>query len=178
MVRLCLGVCAVALLVGCSTKREENLLQSYTQKIAYHKHLQYTEKAELYDGDNAKVMVTATYLFRQNFEKNDKRPETFIVGVAFDDTPNATLSFDANNIGKTYTLTLNHQSAQKVQELALNDKRLKGISFVNEWGSYYEVTFAHVNSKRFSLLLEHPRYGKKRLAYAKVAKFVYTKKSF
>ena len=176
MLRLFLGLLAIALFVGCSSKEEQSLMNSYAQKTQYHKHLQYTEKAELFEGEDSKVVVTATYLFTPNFKKKDKRPEKFIIGVTFDDPDASRLSFTKGNAN--YTLTLNNKSAKKVEKLALNDKRLKGISFVTEWGEYYEVTFPHVNGKRFALVLKHPKYGSKALHFAKVAKFVYTKKGF
>ncbi len=178
MLRLFLGLCVVALLVGCSSKEEQSLLQSYAQKTQYHKHLQYTEKAELFEGDDSKIIVTATYLFVPNFEKKDKRPEKFIIGVAFDDPDANSIAFKNESSDGNYTLTLNNKSATKVEKLAFNDKRLKEISFVTEWGEYYEVTFPHITSKRFSLILKHPKYGIKKLPFAKVAKFVYTKKGF
>ena len=178
MYKLFLGLAVVALLVGCSSKEEKALLKSYADNTAYHKHLQHTEKAELFEGEESKVIVTATYLFSPNFEKKDQRPEKFIVGVAFSDPDVSHLDFKKENAGSNYTLTLNGKSAKKVEKLTLNDKRLKGISFVTDWGEYYEVTFPHVNAKRFTLMLEHPNYGKQALHFAKVAKFVYTKKGF
>ena len=178
MYKLFLGLMVVALFVGCSSKEEKALLKSYADNTAYHKHLQHTEKAELFDGEESKVIVTTTYLFSPNFEKKDKRPEKFIVGVAFSDPDVSHLDFKKENTGSNYTLTLNGKSATKVEKLTLNDKRLKGISFVTDWGEYYEVTFPHVKAKHFTLVLEHPKYGKKALHFAKVAKFVYTKKGF
>jgi len=178
MYKLFLGLMVVALFVGCSSKEEKALLKSYADKTAYHKHLQHTEKAEFFEGEESKIIVTATYLFSQNFEKKDQRPEKFIVGVAFSDPDVSHLDFTKENSRRNYTLTLNGKSAKKVKKLTLNDKRLKGISFVTDWGEYYEVTFPHVNAKRFSLMLEHPDFGKKSLHFAKVAKFVYTKKGF
>ncbi|MBA1421325.1 MAG: hypothetical protein FAF03_10925 [Epsilonproteobacteria bacterium] len=178
MLRLFLGLCAIVLLVGCSSKEEKALLKSYSEKTTYNKFLQQTEKAELFEGETSKIMVTATYLFTPNFEKKDHRPEKFIVGVAFDDSDASRIAFKNESSARNYTLTLNDKSATKVEKLALNDKRLKDISFVTEWGEYYEVTFPHINSKRFSLVLKHPKYGTKKLPFAKVAKFVYTKKGF
>lgn len=178
MLKLFIGVLVMTLLVGCSSKEEKALLKSYADKTAYHKHLQYTEKAELFEGEESQIMITATYLFSPNFEKKDTRPETFIVGVVFADPETSRITFKKANTGRDYTLTLKNKSAIKVEKLASNDKRLKGISFVTEWGEYYEVTYQHVNAKRFTLVLEHPNYGKKALHFAKVAKFVYTKKGF
>ncbi len=180
MLRLFLGLIVIALFVGCSSKEEQALLNSYTQKIKYHKYLQQTEKAELSDGNSSVAILTATYMYTPNFEKKDKRKEVFIVGVAFEEPEESTLNFDKKSVSDNvneYTLTLNGKKATKAVRLNDNDKRLKGISFITDWGEYYEVTFPHTG-KRFSLVFENKMYGKGTLNFAKVAKFVYTKKGF
>ena len=60
----------------------------------------------------------------------------------------------------------------------MDDEQLKDISFVSEWGSYYLVTFPHVSSRKLTLVLDSEEYGKGVLHFAKVAKYVLTKKSF
>jgi hypothetical protein len=180
MLRLFLGLIIIALFVGCSSKKEQALLDSYKQNIKYHKYLQQTEKAELSDGNTSIAILTATYMYKPNFEKNDTREEVFIVGIAFEEPEDSTLNFDKKSVSddvNEYTLTLNGKKATKVVRLNENDKRLKGISFITDWGEYYEVTFPHTG-KRFSLLFENKMYGKGMLNFAKVAKFVYTKKGF
>ena len=180
MLRLFLGLMVIALFVGCSSKEEQALLDSYTQNIKYHKHLQQTEKTEIYDGNASMAILTATYLFTQNFDKNDTRDEVFVVGVAFDDPESSTINFDRNTTGNNmneYTLTLKGKKATKVVRLNADDKRLEGISFVTDWGDYYEVTFPHTGN-RFSLVFKNAVYGQGILNFSKVAKFVYTKKGF
>ena len=180
MLRLFLGLIVIALFVGCSSKKEQALLNSYKENIKYHKHLQRTEKAELRDANTSIAILTATYMYTPSFEKNDTHEEVFIVGISFEEPEVSTLNFDKNSISddvNEYTLTLNGKKATKVVRLNENDKRLKGISFITDWGEYYEVTFPHAG-KRFSLLFENKIYGKGTLNFAKVAKFVYTKKGF
>ena len=65
-----------------------------------------------------------------------------------------------------------------IEELNKNDERLKDIAYVTDWGSYYLVTFEHTQSKRFSLVFESEKYGKGTFSFAKVAKYIYTKKGF
>ena len=180
MLRLFLGLIVIALFVGCSSKKEQALLDSYKQNIKYHKFLQKTEKAELSDGNTSVAILTATYMYTPNFDKKDKRKEVFIVGVQFEDSEVSTLNFDKKSVSDNineYILTLKGKKATKVVRLNENDKRLKGISFITDWGEYYEVTFPHTG-KRFSLVFENKKYGKVILNFAKVAKFVYTKKGF
>lgn len=172
MLRLSIAFIALALLLGCTSKKEQELMQAYSDKINYHKLLQKTEKTQLYENNVTKAMLTATYLYTQNYEKNDTREEVFIVGIHLEDEES---SYPET---QEYTLTLNDHAAKEIKVLALDDERLKDISFVSEWGSYYLVTFPHVKSKKITLVLDSELYGKGVLHFAKVAKYVLTKKSF
>jgi len=183
-----MGWVVIALLVGCSSKEEQALLASFTEKDTYHKHLQRTEKAELFDGNISVAFITATHLYTANNDKNDTRDEVFIVGVQFEDRDKDKMVFDVNTIfdkdknvtltsENEYILTLKNRHAIKVVPLSNEDERLKKLSFITEWGDYYEVTFPHAGS-RFSLLFENLAYGKRTLKFSKVPKFVYTKKGF
>jgi len=172
LVRFAITFTAIVLLLGCTSKQESDLMQAYEKKIAYHKQLQKTEKIQLYDGNVTKAMLTATYMYTQNFEKNDTRDEEFIVGFHLEDE--ALENIDTGS----YSLTLNGHTAKKVIELKLEDERLKEISFVTQWGSYYLVTFPHVESKNFTLVFKSEAYGEGVLHFAKVAKYVLSKQAF
>lgn len=163
---------AIVLLLGCTSKKEQDLMQAYTDKINYHKLLQKTEKTQLYENNVTKALLTATYLYTPNYEKNDTRDEVFIVGIHMEDEESVYPDT------QEYNLTLNNKSVKEVKSLALDDERLKDISFVSEWGSYYLVTFPHVSSKKLTLVLDSELYGKGILHFAKVAKYVLSKKSF
>lgn len=147
-------------------------MQSYSENIQYHKFLQKTEKIQLYDENITKAMLTATYLYTPNYEKNDARDEVFVVGIHLDDQVFEKLDTQG------YALTLNGKTAKEVKVLSLEDERLKDISFVSEWGSYYLVTFPHIKSKKVTLVFTSEVYGKGVLHFAKVAKYVLTKQSF
>ncbi len=181
MLRLFLGFMTVLLLVACTSKKEEALLQVYTDKINYHKQLQKTEKAILSDRNTSMAILTASYQFRPTKDKNDIRPEVFIVAVQFDDPQSQAIDFKASTVTEAesdFILTLEGQKASKVNVLAKGDERLKDISFVTPWGKYYEVTFPHTAKKQFKLYFESKQYGKSELSFSKVAKFVYSKKGF
>jgi hypothetical protein len=77
-----------------------------------------------------------------------------------------------------YSLTLNGNPPKSIQTLEANDPLLKNISFISEWNYFYVVTFPHVQSKSFKLIFESDVYGKGELKFAKVAKYVLTKKGF
>ena len=180
MVKLFLGWVVIALLVGCSSKEEQALVDSYTKKNTYHKNLQRTEKVELYDGNASVAMLTATHIYTPNFEKNDTREEVFIIAVSFEEPEISRLRFDikSKDAGEDeYVLTLNKKKATKVLHLDASDKKLEHVSFVTGWGEYYEVKFPHVGTK-FSLEFSNPNYGKGKLKFSKIPKFVYTNKGF
>jgi len=162
----------MALLAGCTSKEEKVLMQAYEKKKSYHQKLQKTEKTQLYDGVITKALLTATYLNEQNIDKNNKPDEVFVVGVYIEESEDE--SFDQEG----YSLTLNGNAPKSIKILEADDPLLKHISFVSEWNYFYLVTFTHVSSKSFKLIFESELYGKGELHFAKVAKYVLTKKAF
>ena len=172
MVKLSISLLAIVLLLGCTSKSQKDLMASYSTKVAYHKQLQKTEKVQLYHNHMTKAMLTATYLYKPNFENNDTRDEVFIVGLHLADKSYA-------NINKNeYSLTLNGKKSQSIKALKLNDEPLKDLAFVTDWASYYLVTFPHASSKKITLVFESKLYGKGELHFAKVAKYVLNKEAF
>lgn len=162
------------LLAGCSSKDEKALLQVYNKEKVYHKKLLHTEKAQLYDGNETKVLLTATYLYTQtNLPKDeDKRDEVFIVGLYMEDEEVA--HFTAED----FNLTLNGKTPKSVKILRKSDKHLKNIPFITDWGEYFEVVFPHTFSAKFDLVFDSETYGVKKLHFAKKAKYVFTKEAF
>jgi len=180
MYKILLGLMVLSLFVGCTSKEEKALLKSYHAKTQYHKHLQRTEKQDIFKENTLLATITATYMNIANFAKKDTRDEVFIVGVHFEDTDTAKIFFDKNSTllaENEYTLTLNHKNAISVTHLDNKDKKLSSISFITDWGDYYEVKFPHAG-KRFKLVFENGANQKVDLDFSKVAKFVYTKKGF
>jgi len=190
-----LGMAAIALLAGCTSKEEQKLMNSFEKQKNYHKRLIKTEKVQLYEGDFTKVTLTATYLNRNSrakegeedsfinyinpfeiFEDREKRipkkDEKFIVGIYIDD----------EGIGENevydFNLTLNGKEPKIIKPLSKSDPRLKDISFVSDWSQFFYVVFPHVKAERFNLIFYSKKYGKGVLNFAKKAKFVYTKKAF
>ena len=162
----------IALITGCSSKDEQKFLNIYEENKVYHQGLQRTEKAQLYDSENVtKAMLTATYLYTPVKDKNDTRDEKFIVGLYIEDDE---MSYSSND----YTLTLNETAAKNVKKLSKNDARLKDLSFVSDWSTFYLFTFPHTNSKSFHLLFQSDQYGTSKLHFSKTAKYVLNKKAF
>lgn len=171
MRNILLAVTAIALIIGCSSKEDEKFMTVYEKDKGYHLQLQKTEKTQLHDGQFTKALLTATYLFEPIKDKNDTRDEQFIVGLYLDDDEG---SFESND----YNLTLNAKGPKSVVALKKSDPRLKEISFLSEWSEFYLFTFPHTKSKRVKLVFASEVYGKGELHFAKVAKYVFTKKAF
>ena len=172
MVRSITALVAIVLLMGCTSKEESALLHAYDEKVAHHKKLQKTEKLQLYQDDITKGLLTATYLYRQNFDKDDRRDEVFIVGMyASEASPMGLRDLESS-------LALNGQAAKEIEPLSADDERLKEVSLVTEWGSYYLVTFPHIESQNLTLVFTHKAYGEGMLHFAKVAKYVLKKEIF
>ena len=172
MYKRLLSLMTVMLFWGCSSKEEKILLHSYEHNNTYHKQLQKTEKIQLYEGRNTKAMLTATYLNPTLKENNQTSDEKFIIGVHLEDEAVEALQTEG------YRITLNNKVAKEVRPLENNDTKLKNISFVTEWGSYYEVSFPHTQGRAFSLVFASELYGKGSLNFSKVAKYVISKKAF
>jgi len=172
MLRSYLSFIAIALLLGCTTKQETDFIQRNSDKVTYHKQLQKTEKIQLYQDNVTKVMLTATYLYTPKLENHDTRDEVFIVGLSMEGQTPGALDSEGNS------LTLNGKNPKEIKALNLNDERLKNLSLVSPWSSYYLVTFPHESTKKLMLLFENKRYGKGKLYFAKVAKYVLSKEAF
>ncbi|MEA2047303.1 MAG: hypothetical protein U9O64_02530 [Campylobacterota bacterium] len=169
MLRCMIVLTGIAVLLGCTSKEEIELMKAYKEKIKYHKALQKTEKIQLYENNMTKVMVTATYLYHLVPDKNDTRDESFVVGIHLEDD----VSDDSG-----YKLLLNGKEAKEIEALKRDDVRLKELSFISKWGEYYLFTFPHIGTKKIRLLFESERYGKAELHFAKVAKYSLTKEAF
>jgi len=151
--------------VGCTSDKDNDLLEKFTTKLDYHKKLKQTEKVQLYENNVTKAMLTATYLYTSSFENNDTRDETFIIGVHLEDEAISSIS----QYG--YSLTLKGSTPHKIKSLDHDSIHLKYSSFITEWGSYYLVTFPHTSEKSFDLVFQNARYGKGVLHFAKIAKY-------
>jgi len=170
MRNIILAIAAMALLAACASKEQKALMQTYEKNKPYHKHLQKTEKIQLYDGEVTKVLLTATYLYEQAPDKNDIRDELFVVGVHIEGSEES--SFERGD----YSLTLNGYAPKSIKLLEEGSPLLKDLSFVTEWGHYYRIIFPHVSSKSFILVFKSDVYGKGVLKFAKVAKYTLPKK--
>ena len=208
MFRLLFLATMVLVFTGCSSKQEQDLLNSYTNKMEYHKNLQQTESKEIKIEDKRVAMITATYMFRSTEEKNDTRDEVFYIAVDFEEE-NASIDFNKqksallsesnateenativeNDVAgrkqtsNSYSLTINGKKAIKVERMPDGDERLKRLSFLTGWSKYYKVTFKNIKSTMFTLSFKNETViadanSTALLKFSKVGKFVYTKEGF
>ena len=171
--RIIIGSMTLLLLLGaCSSKREDPLSERIEKNKTLYKHLQKTEKAQLYDHNMTKALLTATYLYPSGKKSGrGEDDEVFIVGLYLDEK-------QGNGIGKEYLLTLDGEKPKSILPLPKQSPYLKEIPFVTAWNSYYLVTFPHTPCKKFTLLFESSRYGKKTMPFSKAAKYVESQKAF
>jgi len=157
------------LLHACSSKEEKALIQVYEKNKIYHKQLQKTEKIQLKQEGITKVLLTATYLYDAKKKKSD---EVFIVGFYAEES-------DIQSFTKEgFSLVLHGKKAKSIKRLEQGSPELKDISFVSEWSTFYLVHFPYTSQKKFKLTLLSEHYGRGSLYFAKVAKYVYTKKGY
>jgi len=157
------------LLNACTSKEEKALIKVYEKNKIYHKQLQKTEKIQLKQEGITQVLLTATYLYNPKKKKAD---EVFIVGFYAEES-------EIQNFTKEgFSLLLNGKNVKSIKVLEKNSPKLKDISFVSDWSTFYLVHFPYTAQKRFKLTLISDNYGKGSLHFAKVAKYVYTKKGY
>ena len=144
-------------LVACTSKEAQNLEQRYKSKLDYHKALQKTQKVQFYQDRSTQALFTATYL---NTQKDKNQTERFILSVYQED----------ENL--SYTLKLNGKSPLAIKTLLATDPKLKNLSFVTQWGSYYLLEFPYSPSPKLFLTIQTTAYGKKQMYFSKVAKYV------
>jgi len=173
-----IGLVAVSflLIVGCSSKEEQALMQNYESNKMYYKKLQKTEKTQLMQNGVTKVLLTATYLnntyANQSIFNHDKNAtEDFIIGIYNEDKENQIL------VNHDFSLTLGGKDALNMKSIPKGSPLLKDIGFISEWSKFYLVHFPHMNKKKFKLIIDSEIYGKGTLEFAKVAKYVFEKQN-
>jgi len=192
MYRLSATLLSVALLTSCVSKKQKILIDNYNKEIAHHKKLLKTEKAQLYNGQLTKAVLTATYLNEKTLDIHDASDERFMIGIYVEpaesiDTNDTNTTEDANStcipkesnstIMDGYKITLNGKAPKSIQKLQENDPRLKSIPFTSDWSQFYLITFPHKSGDRLKLIFESDLYGKAELKFAKVAKYTFEKKT-
>jgi hypothetical protein len=162
----------MALYSGCGSDNEKMMHKTFETNIQTNTTLQKSEKIRLYENDEVKVMLTATYLNGERSlaaeETGQKIGEEFVVGV---------YEADGTALGlasKEQNLTLEGKLPVKIKELSRNDPLLEHIPIVSIWSSFYLVSFPHTSKSMFDLIFENYQYGKGRLGFAKKAKFLLT----
>jgi len=185
------------LILGCSSKNENEMKKSFHNHIKKHTALQKSEKIKLTQNKEVKIALTATYLNPKESlnDKEEKTNEIFIIGLyKSDDTTavgfnsneqNLTLNVQYPKTDKVLTKDEEHQRRRGYdalplvsKELSYNDPLLSKIPLVNSWTQYYFVEFPYSHRKNFSLVFQNRQFGgqKYQLNFAKNAKYLYFSK--
>jgi hypothetical protein len=188
---------AVLVLFGCASVEEKELMRHYQKEKRYHKALLKTEAVTFKNQDGtAALSVTATYLEKpsdtskgslspeeenaiasffglfkpKDVQKEKKIPERFIIGLHSEE-------YDTDGlVSGEVAFELNGKKPLRITPISPHDKRLKTLSFITDWGTYYLVVFPHA-SERMHLDVTFNGETKK-MYFTKRAKFVYTKRAF
>jgi hypothetical protein len=119
-----------------------------------------------------KVLVTATYLNKQEVKKLQKEDEIFLLGVYIERSDLEDFDTEA------FSVTLDGIQYKSITALKTDSPYLKNISFLTPWSQFYLVRFPYTSKKSFHLIFKSEFYGEEKLHFAKVAKYVLKKKSF
>ncbi|MCB4753885.1 MAG: hypothetical protein LGB01_06700 [Sulfurovum sp.] len=157
--------------LGCSSKGQSELFATYQKKKTYHKYLLKTEKIQLHDENLTRASLIATYLYDSKNMQHNQEDECFIVGLYIDD--------DSSKRGiHHFNFTLNGVRPKKIKPIDSSDSRLKELSFVSNWRSYFIVTFPHDMKQRLKLVFKSNLYGEGALYFTKKFKYTFTQKVF
>ncbi len=146
-------VCTAFLLGGCSVKGEFEFL--INDNKTYTHAVEYTKKLQLKEGRQTRMLVTATYI-NKLYTTLPKDKEHFIVGI-----PKENSGFFHD-----YRLTLEDNTADTVTKA----KKIHTLNLplINQWSTYYLVSFANVSANSLTLTLSHPDQGSDSATFIKV----------
>ncbi|MGM0533712.1 MAG: hypothetical protein ACQERK_04345 [Campylobacterota bacterium] len=146
-------VAAAFFISGCSVKGEFKFL--INDNKTYTHAVEYTKKLQLKEGRQTRMLVTATYI-NKLYTTLPKDKEHFIVGI-----PKESGEFFHN-----YQLTLDGKAADTVTKA----KKIHTLNLplINQWNTYYRVSFANVSANALTLSLSHPDQGSDSATFIKV----------
>lgn len=165
---------------GCSSKNEKQLEKSFKESVLTSGvKMQKTQKAELFQDKEAKVVITATYLNPdESFADEEWRVnEKFIVGLY--EAGRSAGSLELMSTDQNLTINLEFppedevvekekrvfvakgtsRSPLMVKKLYPGDPLLANIPLVNNWNTYFYVEFPHSPKNNFSLSYKNKIYG-------------------
>lgn len=196
-----LGVLVGVLLLGCSSKENDRLMEIYTQKSDSYKMLQKTEKLQLKENNETTLLLTATYITKATVKNDTNNTESFLIGISSDSHNHAPILNKTLHISLKNAISKKENDARKKKERDENDLRidtkekkksslinkylkplriesishtsplLNNIAFKSEWSKFYLLTFKHIHSNRLILKIESAKNKTDFLYFAKVAKY-------
>lgn len=153
------------IIVGCSSKEATELEKEYKAKKYSYKLLQNTERVQFKEDNVTKILLTATYINRDNFNNRKHFDEIFLIGLYDGDEEVGSLKT------KRLSLELNGIAPTKITPLEKGNSRLKHISFISAWNQFYEVHFKYVEASKLTLKIKSNHFKNKILSFSKVARY-------
>lgn len=159
-------VSIVLLFGGCSTKTNyEEALNINTLKAKY---LNATEKGEILNSLQTKVVATVTYLNKVDPKKFNEG-ENFIAGIYYPSIQNSAINegLDSPNIElfmKVDGEKIEYTSAKEVKE---DDSLLSQMPLYSKWYRYYLIKFEDVDAKEFDIVIKESSFGESVMEFKK-----------
>lgn len=178
-----LGVLVGVLLLGCSSKENDRLMETYSQKSHSYKMLQKTEKLQFKENNETTLLLTVSYINTQILMNDDVSDEIFLLGIYSDKKEMKSLPYKDFEITLKNLMTKEEKITYKKQKFLKEDLRikvskkvkvkkvkyvkpkdiqlvskdspyLKDISFVSDWSQFYLIKFKHMAGNRLILRIK------------------------
>jgi hypothetical protein len=154
------------LLGGCATKTNyEEALNINTLKAKY---LDATEKGEILNALQTKVVATVTYLNKVEPKKYNEG-ENFIAGLYYPSIQNSAINegLDSPHIELFMRVDgekIEYTSAKEVKE---DDSLLSQMPLYSKWYRYYFIKFEDVDAKEFDIVIKESSFGESVMEFKK-----------
>lgn len=107
----------------------------------YAQNLQYTKIGKIIENKEVKALVNITYLNSVEPKKYNNGKQNFLVGT-----------YATNDFNAGYTLKMNGQVVENIQEVDIKSDMYKNIAFRNSWSKYQILTYTDTKDSTINLL--------------------------
>lgn len=106
----------------------------------YAQNLQYTKIGKIIENKEVKALVNITYLNSVEPKKYNNGKQHFLVGT-----------YTTNDFNEGYTLKMNGQALENIEEVDRNSEIYKNIAFRNGWSKYQIISYNDTKETTISL---------------------------
>lgn len=144
---------------GCSSKKDDLLLDEFKNNQEKFEQIQKTSKVTITQDGQVVGFITGLYQPSDKYEK-------FLVGIyAQEELQNIHFMLDAKD-------------ALRVEELQNNDIKLNQIPLKNKWSRYFEVTFIKSDLNIMNLQVYNGKIWNRTIRFSKVPNYLNSKEVF